>query len=288
LSCPELLVWLGTEKHYSNDKRTALFAMTKGMDCAAATQASSALRLESVQFEGSAKVFSRSSGQCTQHDDLAVVLLSNFSINNNYSHFLHALLRLFCALVDSGLIVWDADRSGLVRRGHRFTLWMDNNLKLTAQKRLWLQAVIGDGGQLRALSDVSPKECVSASTLIYGSGCAFLLPPEKWFGYPGCRASSIVPAFSLYMKQALGGHAKLPAVLSNDTGEVSLAFAVRAAGDETGQRAISNLGALQAAISRRRRMHYSVRNVTFESMSVSQTVAAMSGLHMFVSVHGGT
>ena len=80
-----------------------------------------------------------------------------------------------------------------------YTLWLDEYFKLTAQKRQWLNALAPNIMHLG--QDLKTGGCVSAEKLIYGSGCVRFLPPEKWFGYPGCRAGEILPAFGQYMRQ---------------------------------------------------------------------------------------
>lgn len=276
IGCDELLVWLGTEKHYSNDKRQALFEMTRDLDCAALP--APVLRLPAVRFDDTRKTFARSSARCPTHDREAVVLLCNFSINNNYSHFLHALLRLFCALVDGGFVVWT---DGAWTRPAPIVLWLDNNFKLTESKLAWIRAVIGTEGVLRRLGEGG---CVSADSLVYGSGCARLLPPEKWFGYPGCRAESVASAFRDYIGREVLGPAA-DGVAANAS-SLLVTFNVREAGAETGRRAISNLQAVQALLRRRRRIDYRVGNVSFERLDVRETLAAMRRLDVFVSVHG--
>ena len=57
------------------------------------------------------------------------------------------------------------------------------------------------GPTLCTQTRLKDRRCVSAEKLIYGSGCVRFLPPEKWFGYPGCRAGEILPAFGQYMRQ---------------------------------------------------------------------------------------
>lgn len=273
LGCAELLVWLGTEKHYSNDKRKALFGMAGDLDCS--SFGAPVLRLPHVRFDGGSKSFSRSSARCPAHDRTAVVLLCNFSINNNYSHFLHALLRLFCALVDGGLVVWS---EGGWTRPRPIVLWLDNNFKLSETKLAWLRAVVGREGVLRRLADLGGGDCLSAESLLYGSGCAALLPPEKWFGYPGCRASSVLPAFrDLVWQEVLGDAAHSTAANAS----LAVTFNVREASAETGLRAVSNLGAVQALLT-----NYRVSNVSFERMGMRETVSAMRRVHVFVSVHG--
>lgn len=96
-----------------------------------------------------------------------VILLSNFSVNNNYSHFLHALLRLFCALIDAGLLVLegaekqgarggDTQQGGVVRAGN-ITLWIDNNLQVSLLSLLSLLTLIS----IAPIFPYAPHTCVS-------------------------------------------------------------------------------------------------------------------------------
>jgi hypothetical protein len=222
---------------------------------------------------------------CQTMDDKAVVFFSNFSINNNYSHFLHALLRLFCALIDAHLIVWNSKTSNF-DRPNNITIWLDNNFKITDNKLIWIRAILGSNGILRELGGLQNGQCVSARNIIYGSGCAQLLPPEKWMGYPGCRSGQILPAFSAFMKKEFKSMQQLPPVSSDLSKTLTIAFSVREVSKETGLRAISNLGDIQYLLKRRKRLSYEVKNVTFERLSVAETVATMSQLHIFISVHG--
>lgn len=74
--------------------------------------------------------------KCNERDEYAVAFLSNFSINNNFSHFLHGLLRLFCALIDGKYIIWDPRTNKFVERV-KYTIWLDENFRLTDEKRSW-------------------------------------------------------------------------------------------------------------------------------------------------------
>lgn len=67
---------------------------------------------------------------CQITDDRAVVLLSNFSIKHNFSHFLHAMLRLFCALVDARYITWSSAHKKF-DTSVNFTLWLDEYLPMS-------------------------------------------------------------------------------------------------------------------------------------------------------------
>lgn len=282
LTCHELLHWIGTEKHYSNDKRKELFELAH-LGTSHCGGKSPVLSISSVSYDGKSRRYKQSDARCTDHLRKAVVFLSNFSINNNYSHFLHALLRLFCALIDAELITW---RNNRFERTANITLLLDNNLKVDERKLTWLRSIVGPEGNLIWLQEIKTNECVSADTLIYGSGCAFLLPPEKWFGYPGCRSREVLPAFRAYMRQELGGLSRLPVVTSDLTESMMVGFSVRRSTSETGLRSIVNLEGLQTHLRRRKRLSYQIQNVTFEVLGVAETVAAMSEMHIFVSVHG--
>eukprot|EP00981_Chlorochromonas_danica_P013958 scaffold7160_cov156-Ochromonas_danica.AAC.10 len=287
-SCDEIVRWLGTEKHYSNDKKNVLFglfATTGPSHC----QQRPYLLLHDISF---GKTFFHNprgpkQKKCSQHDNVAVVFLSNYSINHNFSHFLHALLRLFCALLDSEIIVWNASQEQYVV--HRpFTLWLDEYFKLNPMKSQWISSL---GGQIRSLKGLSSgQECVSSQQLIYGSGCVRLLPPEKWFGYPGCRAGEVLRAFGTFMRGAF----QAPTVSAlhfvdhpdNPHEGLRMGFAVRAVGALTGMRSIANLETIQHLLQRSQHVKWKVENITFEHLNVSSTVQYMAGVHVFVSVHG--
>ena len=223
---------------------------------------------------------------CEAHDDYAVTWLSNFSINNNFSHFLHSLLRLFCALIDARYIVWDKQQAKYVQQVP-YTIWLDEWFRLTPEKRSWLEAM---GGSIRHLKDV--KKCVSTNVLLYGSGCVKLLPPEKWFGYPGCRASKILPAFGHYMRLKHSASSKEDLRFIDDIDGSSadpglrVAFAVRNVGELTGKRQISNLYQVQQLVKKTQHVKSSMENVTFEHLDVPSTVRYMAMTHILVSVHG--
>ncbi len=229
--------------------------------------------------------------KCVANDEHAVAFLSNFSINNNFSHFLHGLLRLFCALVDARLIVWD-DSVGKFIEGRNYTIWLDENLRLSAEKRSWLDSF--EGGTLRLLAQTPAKgECVSSSNLLYGNGCVRLLPPEKWFGYPGCRAGEMLPAFGHYMRQVHFAQGAGALKLVDEQSATSalnpglrVSFAVRAVGSETGMRVVSNLEQVQLMIKKTQHVRSFMENITFEHLDVPSTVRYMAGVHIFVSVHG--
>eukprot|EP01038_Epipyxis_sp_PR26KG_P011235 gene11235-15076_t len=300
-TCDELFRWIGTEKHYSNNNKKVLFDLftSQQQNCLAYT--SSVIKLHGASYGYITETKSRSYfitnnrsnsiiRGCKQHDEYSVVYLSNFSLNNNFSHFLHSLLRLFCALLDGDIIRWDESKKSFVQTT-KYSLWIDENFKLTEEKLTWLKSF---GGEMRILSKIPPKECVSSSVLIYGSGCVRLLPPEKWFGYPSCRAKDILPSFGVYMRQhfmALGTtdlrliDEQTENSISNDPG-LRVSFAVRAVGAETGRRSISNLATVQALIKKSQHIRSSMENITFEHLDVPSIVRYMAGVHIFVSVHG--
>ncbi|CAM9095360.1 unnamed protein product [Ectocarpus fasciculatus] len=139
------------------------------------------------------------------------------------------------------------------------------------------------------LKDVRPNECVSAERLVYGSGCVRLLPPEKWFGYGGCRAHQVAPAFGYFMRSFFGASGSDDLVVYPDTAsaaKVRIAFAVRDAGTLTGRRIVSNIETVQSELRKATKSRIQVENMTFEYMDVPSTVQFMSKLHVFVSVHG--
>jgi hypothetical protein len=185
-SCSELQKWSKVEKHYSNDRSKSFFQMMESDKCAAAP----VMTLSSVRYSQSSEnnFFSPlKDGSCTSHDKNAIIFLSSFSINHNFSHFLHGVLRLFCALMDAHFIVWD-DVSNAFVAAVDYVIWIDENFKTSPQILKWLGAL----GQIRQLSSLrNNRDCVSADRLVYGSGCVKLLPPEKWYGYPGCRADKV-------------------------------------------------------------------------------------------------
>lgn len=301
-TCDEMIRWLGNEKHYSNDKKEILFSMLADKRC----ESQPVVLLKDVSFgslgngkrtffvnpkAGTSKV---SQTQCSFNDEYAVAFLSNFSLNNNFSHFLHGLLRLFCALMDARLITWNEQSSRFVD-SRNYTIWLDEYFKLTDEKKRWLDSF--EGGKLRQLSRLPAKsDCVSSSNLLYGSGCVRLLPPEKWFGYPGCRAGEMLPAFGAYMRQVhmAQGAADLmlvdeqvsPSGVSRLNPGLRVSFAVRAVGSETGMRQISNLDQVQQLVRRTQHVRSLMENITFEHLDVPSTVRYMAGVHIFVSVHG--
>ena len=200
-SCQELERWLTLEKHYSNEKKKQLFSILHKQ--ATGNQCSSVMRLSSIAFDSSSNSFlslqdkeEKRKGKkvCSLQDENAILLLSNFSINNNYSHFLHALLRLFCAMIDSQFIFW---KEGIFHHKENVSLWLDPNLKMDEKKNIWLSSFIDQDKRnniLRELSDVAKGDCVATRFLTYGSGCVYLLPPEKWMGYQGINTT-----FSTYV-----------------------------------------------------------------------------------------
>lgn len=296
-TCDELVRWLGTEKHYSNPKKGILFNLIDSKECSKQP----VVLLKDISYgwpTGSNKrTFFLNSGngqlrakQCEAHDEYAVAYLSNFSINNNFSHFLHGLLRLFCSLTDAGIIKWDETQAKFIQT-RKYTIWLDEYFKLTPEKNVWLESF---GATLKSLSKTPSKgSCISSSNLLYGSGCVRMLPPEKWFGYPGCRAGEILPAFGQFMRQKhSAAHATSlqlvdePASTSVQEPGIRVAYAVRAVGAETGMRAISNLNEVQSLIARNQHVRSSMENVTFEHLDVPSTIRYMAGVHIFVSVHG--
>jgi hypothetical protein len=153
------------------------------------------------------------------------------------------------------------------------------------------------GGKLRSLATLPSTDCVQSNTLLYGSGCIRLLPPENWFGYPSCRAAQILPAFGYFMRQhyfAVNEPKYLEFVDNLDTqdkqsGKVSglrVAFAVRDVGPTTGTRHISNLAQVQMLLRRTQHVTSRMENVTFEQLDVGSTIRYMAAVHIFISVHG--
>ena len=302
-TCDELTRWLGAEKHYSNDKKDDLFGFLTGGDCT--TNTAPVIFLGNVSYRYSAldetrKFFQDSLSKmknqpCPIQDEYAVAFLSNYSINNNFSHFLHGLLRLFCALIDARWLVWDQKSSTFIKRVN-YSIWLDEYFRATPQKVTWLGAL---GGTIRIMkTDLSKGSCVSTSVLLYGSGCVKLLPPEKWFGYPHCRAGQVLPAFGHHMRQEFHAEGLNELIMVDDRSNVPdklqinkkrklrIAFAVREASDLTGKRTISNLDHVQNLLKKTQRIKASVENVTFEHFDVNSTIKYMAGIHIFVSVHG--
>jgi hypothetical protein len=68
--------------------------------------------------------------------------------------------------------------------------------------------------------------------------------------------------------------------------KLRVAFAVRDVGAETGRREISNLLDVQRELVRNQHIRTSTENITFEHLDVASTVRYMSGVHIFISVHG--
>lgn len=293
-TCEELTRWIGTEKHYSNDKKDVLFGLLANKDCSH----NPVILLKGVSFghslSGKRSFFlnSGSEKKCEIRDSFVVALLSNFSINNNFSHFLHGLLRLFCALLDAGWIAWSPSQARFVQM-QNYTIWLDEYFKVSESKLIWIKAL---GANIRHMGrDLTKKgSCASSSTLLYGSGCVKLLPPEKWFGYPGCRAAQVLPAFGTYMRAHFMASGPNEIVFVDDSlsngpklgSGLRVSFAVRAVGDLTGRREISNLGLVQNLLRKTQHIRTSTENVTFEHLDVASTVRYMAGVHIFVSVHG--
>jgi hypothetical protein len=231
-TCKDLQFWLHSEKHYSNQETYAQLLALAEAGAAAVPNCSNAQSwvLKYVSFGSpqtsvvgarAGKVYMRyapasssamsgdaavmPSIKCRKTFRKVVIFLSNFSINNNFSHFLHALLRLFCALIDARLLVWDRYRKAFVQP-EPYTLWLDERVRLDAAKMEWLRPLSyrgdiqsADGQTSGSVFESSARTpilqlrdvregAVCAEEVIYGSGCVKLLPPEKWFGYDGCRA----------------------------------------------------------------------------------------------------
>lgn len=362
-TCEELIRWLGTEKHYSNDKKNVLFGLINEADCMkqpvlyasnvkyGAASGKRAYFVDDIsnlragRLSSSNKRKSRNNNnpvsdaaavaealkgkQCSQQDDFVVAYLSNYSINNNFSHFLHGLLRLFCALIDARVLVWQETLiPGSPSNGGRpilqqkfvqtrnYTIWLDEYFKLSPEKEGWLRAF---GGNIRSFRSFPPPgDCVSSKQMLYGSGCVRLLPPEKWFGYPGCRAGNILTAFGIYMRQrymaataeslrfidnldlalsssgtsvssSSSGKSLLPGGFTSggSSSGLRIAFAVRdISTSKTGLRHISNLAQVQALLTHTQHITSNMENVTFEHLDMPSTIRYMAATHIFVSVHG--
>ena len=282
-TCDELTRWIGTEKHYSNHFKPELFALLQGKNC----RSDPVLLLKDVSWHKSFQQAKPGVSRCSIVDENVVILLSNFSINNNFSHFLHALLRLFCALIDARWIKW-SDTTGTFVQQRTYTIWLDEFFKLSDMKRAWIEALGAKIRQLPQPARGAAGTCVTASTLLYGSGCVRLLPPEKWFGYPGCRANQVLPAFGAFYRQAFQAPTtKHLTVLDQVQSHfLRVAFTVREATAKTGSRSISNLAGMQALLLKTQRVSTSVENVTYEHLDVPSTVRFMAGVHIFIAMHG--
>jgi hypothetical protein len=194
-TCSEIVKWVRNEKHYSNDD---VFRQLEALLVNGNCSNMQALEFMNIAYKKNGGKFIKSVNEtvsCGIHVPNAVIFLSNFSINNNFSHFLHALLRLFCALVDARFIVWDRFTKQFVKPV-AYSIWLDPNLKMDKAKLAWLAPLtytkdLAGPHAVVHLKDLSRKDCVSSDKLIYGSGCVKLLPPEKWFGYGGCRALTV-------------------------------------------------------------------------------------------------
>ena len=97
-TCDELKRWLGSEKHYSSgDKKKYLFSLLEESECVK----NPVVLLNQLAFgwaadkgKKGAPWYSNNIGRkCESSDSLVVLMLSNFSIKHNFSHFLHAILR---------------------------------------------------------------------------------------------------------------------------------------------------------------------------------------------------
>ena len=191
-TCSQLKRWIKIEKHYSNIRKEGFFD-----ELAADCKSNPALQLQfskyTYQRDDKAllkKAFSRTSSadKCKIHDEYAIMYMSSFSINHNFSHFLHSLLRLFCALLDAQYVVWNKLTEMFDARVD-YVIWMDENVKLGPNEMTWMRMM---GARIRHVKEECKRgDCLSANKLVYGSGCAKLLPPEKWYGYPGCRANKV-------------------------------------------------------------------------------------------------
>jgi hypothetical protein len=291
-TCDDLTRWVGTEKHYSNEKKAPLFTFLRGMNCK--NNQYPVVFFDNISYgwsQSGKRLFfppEKQSACNSDRDPYVVVYLSNYSINNNFSHFLHGLLRLFCALIDSRWLIWDHNVHNFVPSVN-YTIWLDEYLRITPEKAVWLSAL---GSSFRMLNEVEKGQCVSAEKTLYGSGCLKLLPPEKWFGYPGCRAGKVLPAFGHYMRRRFMGQSSKDLVLLDEHGSsridpgLRVAFAVRDVSAITGRRVVSNLHEIQVKLKRSQHIRTSTENVTFEHLDVPSTVRYMAGVHIFVSVHG--
>ena len=121
--------------------------------------------------------------KCESHDEYAVAFLSNFSINNNFSHFLHALLRLFCALIDARLIIWNASTRKFVERVP-YTIWLDEYFKLTDDKLSWLKSM---GGTLRHLKVTIHTLSILHNMLHHSSIFILSLSYNPYIVSPECK-----------------------------------------------------------------------------------------------------
>ena len=304
-TCDELTRWLGTEKHYSNNKKEMLFRLLANKKCL--TESQPVIILNDVAFGWSGNkrdlgTFYQSSvsnsiissttinaKSCPTKDEYVVAYLSNYSINNNFSHFLHGLLRLFCALIDAHWIEWNHNTQNFEPRVN-YTIWLDDYFRTNEIKLKWISTL---GVNIRLMKEIPKDSCITSKVLLYGSGCVKLLPPEKWFGYPNCRASSVLPAFGYYFRQQYLAQNSKDLLLVDEHlpnqpigSGLRVAFSVRDVGIETGRRIISNLNQVQIILKKTQHIHTSTENVTFEHLDVSSTIRYMAGVHVFISVHG--
>ena len=203
-SCTQLKKWIKIEKHYSNIRKEGFFDELDPKQCLK----NPALQLLFSKYtygkdekKELKKAFSpidntKKDQKCKVHDEYAIMYMSSYSINHNFSHFLHSLLRLFCALLDAQFIVWNQISQKFEARVP-YVIWMDENVKLGKNEMIWMQMM---GSTIRHVKDYKKGDCFSSNQLVYGSGCAKLLPPEKWYGYPGCRANKVLPAFAHFIR----------------------------------------------------------------------------------------
>ena len=115
---------------------------------------------------------------------------------------------------------------------------------------------------------------------------------KNTFGYPGCRASMVLPAFGSYMRQTFHGQDRSQLIVIDEhenalnDRKLRVSFAVRDVGSLTGRRVISNLNSVQSLLIKTQRIRANIENITFEHLDVPSTVRYMSGVHIFISVHG--
>lgn len=295
-SCLQLKRWIKIEKHYSNIRKEGFFEELDPSLC----KESPALQLRKTKYtymkndkaylKHAFSSWESGDKKCKVHDEHAVIYMSSFSINHNFSHFLHSLLRLFCALLDARFIVWNNESQSFDARV-KYVIWMDENVKLGKNEMEWMRMM---GGTLRHLRDYKQGDCFSSNQLVYGSGCAKLLPPEKWYGYPGCRANKVLPAFAHFIRAQTEANMELQTVYApippdrrHTDKNLNIVFSVRKVGALTGMRRISNLGRVQRITRRALRVEdASIKNISFEDLTPRQAVQRMSTVHVFVSVHG--
>ena len=189
-SCNQLKKWIRIEKHYSNIRKESFFNELKNCE---KTPSIELYNYKYIYQKDDKNLLKKSfhklksSDKCKVHDDYVITYMSSFSINHNFSHFLHSLLRLFCALLDARYVVWD-NVSQSFKAAVDYVIWMDENVKFGKNEMIWIRMM---GARIRHVKEYKRGDCFAAKRLVYGSGCAKLLPPEKWYGYPGCRANKV-------------------------------------------------------------------------------------------------